>query len=444
MKRSHRLLQGLSAAVLAVAGLPAHAAGDQDTPQDHDLKLQATYVWQHKDAVRSPYASPNSLLAAPERSYSFSGTAAFGARVWPGGEVYANAEVGQGVPLSGLTGLAGFTNGEIARTSGPKPKLYLARLFLRQSWNLGGESEFRPSDFNQLAGTVDRRRVVLTAGVLSVIDLFDQNGYNHDPRTQFLNWALFTHGAYDFAADARGYTRGAAVEYFHDDWVLRAGRFMQPREPNQQALDTRLLRHYGDQVELEHAHRLGDREGRLRVLAYRNRTVMARYDDAIALARQTGGVPDITQVRNGPQTRTGFGLSLEQSLHEHLGLFARAMRTSGQTETYAFTEIDRSAAMGLLARGEAWGREGDTAGVGVARNQLSAARRSYLEQGGISYFIGDGALRYRPEQITEAFYSVAVSRSLWVTLDGQYIRNPAYNADRGPVRVASVRFHAEF
>jgi len=432
---------------MAVAS-PAHA--DEGAEEGWSVHGQATHVWQLKSVMAAPYSGTNSLGGPRELSHSFTATLALAWRPWSGTELYANPEVAAGVPLSNLTGLGGFSNGEMARSTGPTLKLYRARLFGRQTWNLAGDdgqasaSEAVESDFNQLAGQVAKRRIVLTVGNLSVADLFDDNAYSHDPRSQFLNWSLMSMGAYDFAADARGYSSGVALEWFHDDWALRAGRFALPREPNQQALDPKLLQHFGDQVELEHSHRIGGQAGKLRLLVFHDRTVLARFDDALALARRTGGVPDITLVRTRVQDKWGYGLGLEQQIAPHIGLFARWSAADGQTETDAFTEIDRSLSGGLLLDGAAWQRAGDSLGLGLARNQLSAARRNYLAAGGISFFIGDGALRYRPEQVMEAFYNLQLVKGVTLSLNGQRIVNPGYNADRGPANFIATRLHAEF
>lgn len=431
-------------AAFACGAQPALAGADTQDAETWNAKFQATYVWQDKRPFAAAYSGTNSLRPGQEKSYSFTATAALGLRPWEGGELYFNPEVAQGVPLSGLTGLGGFTNGEIARSSGPILKLYRARLFLRQTWGQSGEREAVESDANQLAGSVAKRRWVLTAGNISVLDVFDGNAYSHDPRTQFLNWSLMTHGAYDFAADARGYTWGAALEWYHDDWVVRAGRFLQPKEPNQQALDARILRHYGDQIELEHAHRLGDQPGKLRLLAFRNRARMSRFQDALDLAARTGALPSIDDVRHGEQIKRGFGLNVEQAVSDDVGVFGRASWADGKTETYAYTEIDRSISGGVVVKGGAWGRAQDSAGFAMARNGLSKVRREYLAAGGLGFFIGDGRLNYRPEVVLETFYSLNLTRQTWLTLDWQHIRNPAYNADRGRVNVASVRLHAEF
>ena len=422
------------------------ALGMAQTPDEEqwNAKFQATYVWQKKAALSAPYSGQNSLRAVSEKSYSFTASAAFGVRPWSGGEMYFNPEVAQGIPLSGLTGLGGFTTGEIARTAGASPVFYRARLFLRQTWGFGGGTEAVDSDANQLAGKVDRRRLVLTLGNLSVMDLFDDNAYSHDPRTQFLNWSLMTHGAYDYAADARGYSNGIALEYFHDDWAFRFGRFMQPLLPNQLRLNHALGRSYGDQFEIERAHTIGGQPGKLRVLVYRNVAAMSRFSDALAQAASTGAVPDINQVRFGSQSRRGIGINAEQAVTGDIGVFGRAMWSDGKTETYAFTEIDTSASAGVLVKGGTWGRAQDTLGVAIARNGLSMARRNYLAAGGLGFFIGDGRLNYRPETIVEAFYSIAAAKGAWLTFDWQHIRNPAYNADRGPANVGTIRLHAEF
>ena len=441
--------QGL-AALMLLSAAPAAWADEPNAEEAWQFKGQATYIRQRQSSLRAAYSGPNSLGTASAYSYSFTATLGLGWRPWAGAEMYGNIEGAQGLPLSDLTGLGGFSNGEMARSSGPTLALYRARLFGRQTWALAGdngqpaETDAVESDFNQLAGRVAKRRIVLTVGNLAVSDLFDDNAYSHDARTQFINWSLISQGAYDFAADARGYTSGVALEWFHDDWALRAGRFALPLEPNQQALDVQLFKRFGDQLELEHGHLLAGLPGRLRLTLFRDRARMARFDDALALARQTGGAPDINQVRNQVQDKWGYGLGLEQAVARNVGVFARWSRADGATETDAFTEIDRSLSAGVLIDGAAWGRVGDSLGLGGANNELSRARRNYLAAGGISFFIGDGALRYRPERVVEVFYNLQVVKGVTLSLNGQRIVNPAYNADRGPVNFLATRLHLEF
>ena len=349
----------------------------------------------------------------------------------------------QSVPLSTLHGLGGLTNAEQQKTSGPNPKFYKARLFLRQTFGLGGGQDAVESGPNQLAGMVDRKRVVVTVGNLGLIDIFDNNAYAHDPRTQFVNWTFLTHGAFDYAADARGYSNGAAVEYYHDEWAVRAARFMVPRQSNGLALDLNIGKHYGDQVELERGHTLGDQAGKVRLLAFRNRAVMGSYADSIAYAQVNGGVPDVGNVRK-ENMKYGFGLSLEQSLRSDVGVFARASWADGKTETYSFTEIENSVSAGVAVKGDSWGRPNDTFGLAAAQNGLNKDHRNYLSLGGLGAFIGDGKLNYRPERIVEGYYNIKVFKSSSVMLGYQRISNPAYNADRGPVSVATLRLRTEF
>lgn len=445
--RARRCLYCLSrgALALAAAGAVVHAAAARADDDDGKVgeerwnaHFETTYVRQQKPAFPAKYSGPNSLTTQSESSYSFTATAFFGVRLWPGGEFYFNPEAAQGKPLSGLVGLGGFTNGELARVTGETLKVYRARLFLRQTFGLGGGTERLEDDANQLAGTVDRRRVVVTAGNFSVLDIFDENAYSHDPRTQFLNWSLYTNGAFDYAADARGYTWGLTIEYLDDGWGVRAGRFIQPKEPNGLELDPRIMSFFGDVIEAERSYRINDQPGKVRLLVYRNRANMAAYADAIAAAEGTGAPPAFDGVRR-TQTKSGAGINFEQALASDVGIFGRAGFNDGKTETYAFTEIDQTLSGGTYLRGARWGRPDDTVGIGFARNGISAQHRQYLALGGLGFFLGDGRLNYGNELVFETFYNVQVARALQITLDYQHIENPGYNRDRGPVNVYSVR-----
>jgi len=441
----HRSLLGL----LAV-GLTSVAWAEPELPPEQEnwtARFQTTYIWQKKPSFNASYSGTNSLPAMGEKSYTFTATAHLGFRPWENGELYFNPEVTQGVPFGNLTGVGGFYNGEITRTAGTSPKVYRQRLFLRQTWNLGGEREKVEADLNQMAGLVDKNRVVLTAGNFSTLDIFDDNAYAKDPRSQFMNWGNMTYAAYDYAADARGFGWGFALEWYRDDgWVFRLGRMTGPKEPNMLPVDRAIGKHYGDQVEVERPHELFGQPGKVRVLAWRNRANLASYKDALDYLRANpGGDPEtILQVRNGEKIKYGLGVNVEQAINEDLGVFLRAMKADGRTETYAFTEVDGSLSTGLALKGAKWGRADDTVGVAFLRNTLSRDRRQFLEAGGMSFFIGDGALNYRPETIFEAYYSLAVAKSASVTLDYQHYRNPGYNADRGPVDIFGVRLHGEF
>lgn len=438
-------LLGAIASPQALAQSPAPTETDRpsDAAPNFDARFQATYIWQRKPAFRAAYSGPNSLSTDAEKSYTFSATAYLGMRLGPGTELYADPEVIQGVALSNLLGLGSPTNGEIQKVAGPNPKLYLPRLFVRQTWGLGGGSEAVEGGQNQFAGSRDKRRLVLTLGKFAVTDVFDANAYSHDARSQFMTWASLAQGPYDFVADSQGYTWGASLEYIHDDWALRVGRFVAAQESNGQSLNFAIGRYHGDQIEVEHAHRLGGRPGVIRALFWNNREFMGRFADAIDFARRNGGVPDVANVR-APHSKHGYGLHFEQALTDDIGAFVRYGWGDGQTETYSFEEVERSAQAGLSIKGASWGRGGDTVGLLALRNGLSAIHQRYLAQGGLGFFIGDGRLNYRPEQIAEAYYSYKLCPQAWLSADYQHIVNPAYNADRGPVNVYGLRLHAEF
>ncbi|WP_198970368.1 carbohydrate porin [Xylophilus sp. ASV27] len=442
---------GLRIATALLLGLcgtarAAEAAAAEPGPEPWNLHAQATYVWQIKPSFPAAYSGPDSLSPERARSYSFTSTAFMGLRLGPATEAYFNPEVVQGLPLSNLTGLGGPTNGELQKAAGSSPTFYRARLFLRHTWGLGGGTEQVESDANQLAGAYDKRRLTLTAGNFALTDVFDNSLHASDARTQFLNWSFLTHGAYDYAADSRGYTWGAALDYRHgDDWSLRAGRFLQPKQSNGLPLDRRIFSHYGDQVELERRYTVGGREGSLRLLGFHNVAVMAGFDDALAYARQNGGTPELAPVRKR-RSKYGAGVHLEQQVADGVGVFLRASANDGRSEPYAFTSIDRAFSAGATFEGARWGRPLDALGLAAAVNGLSSAHRAYLAAGGTDFFVGDGRLRYRTENIFEGYYRIGfgLGRSDAALSFGlQLIHNPGYNADRGPVKIGTVRLHVE-
>lgn len=420
--------------------MPSQAQGSEE--QQRDAKFQSTYIWQDKPGFRANYSGPNSLSAERERSYTWTVTAYLGWRPWTNGELYFNPEGIQGRPLSNVTGLGGLSNGELQKSAGPDMRFYRARLFYRHTVNLGGERQQVESDQNQLGGSVDARRFVLTAGNLSVTDMFGVSEITGDARTQFLNWASLDHGHYDYAADARSFSWGAAGELYWDHWTLRAGRFLQPKTSNGLPLDYRIFKRYGDQVEIERRHTFNGQPGQIAAFVFRNVASMASFRDAIAAAAP-GQAPALDNVRR-PQTKVGFGASIEQSLTSDVRVIARAGMHDGKTESYAFTEIDRSLYLAASVKGNRWGRAADHVGFALARNGLSAEHREYLGRGGLGFFLGDGSINYSPEQIIEAYYSWSPARNLAITLDWQHISSPGYNRDRGPVGIGSLRLHYEF
>ncbi len=424
--------------------VPGPALGTVTASPWWSAGFQSTYILQRKAGFSAPYTGPNSLTTEAETGYTLTATLFLGVRPWEGAEAFFNPETIQSQSISHLSGLGGLSNGENQKGGGPTPTLYRARAFVRQTIALGGEISNAEAGPNQFGGPAASRRLVMTAGNFSWADVFDGNACSHDPRTQFLNWALMSYGAFDYAADVRGYTWGIALEYYREDWVLRAGRFALPVESNGLALDLHVLSHYGDTVEIEHDHTLLGMPGKLRAAGFRNHARTGSFRDALQHSATSGGVPDVGDVRRD-QSKYGVGVSLEQAVLSDVALFARYSRSDGRTETYTYAEIERSLAVGVSVKGRRWRREGDTLGVAFVANGLSDAHRDYLVAGGVGFLIGDGRLEhYRPEQILEAYYSFNAFRGLWVSIDGQRIANPAYNADRGPVNVIGTRFHVEY
>jgi len=428
------------ALVLVLLALGSIAALADEPP--FEWHAQATYVRQWKPAFNSPYEAANSLRGRREASYTFTSTLYLGARLPGGTELYFNPEAVQTIAFSGLHGLGGFANGEFQRGGAGALKVYRARLFLRHAWNLSGEIEEQASEANQVRTSYSAEGVVLTAGNISVLDVFDALDYSRDPRTQFMNWSSLTYGAWDYPADARGYTSGVALEYLGPRWQVRAGRFLVPVESNGLRLDTRIGRRFGDVAELEIPYALAGRPAIVRLLAFRNRVEAGAFGDAIALGAATGTAPDLAPVRHA-QSKRGLGVGTQVELTPAVGVYARAGWNDGKTETFMFTEIDRSIAAGLLAKGEAWGRGGDSAGIATYVNGLSRPHRDYLAAGGLAFFLGDGRLRYGEERIVEAFYSWGLSKHAWLSLGLQRIAHPGYNRDRGPAGFLGFRLHAE-
>jgi len=250
-------------------------------------------------------------------------------------------------------------------------------------------------------------------------------------------------GAFDYAADAWGYSYGIAGEWTQGLWTLRAGLFDLSRVPN----TTRLVRGFGQYelvVEGEERHSWWGRGGKLKLLAFLNRGRMGSYNDAVNLALSTHTAPDMALVRK-PASRPGFIVNLEQAIDDDLGLFLRASLNDGSKEAFEFTEINRSLAAGLSLKGRAWNRGEDTVGVALVVNGMSDSARRYFADGGLGILIGDGQLpHYGPEEIIEAYYSAKLTSWLGAGADYQWIDNPAYNRDRGPVSVLGARLHAEF
>ena len=406
-----------------------------------NIHAQTTFVSQYAFPFSAPYSGPNSLTPNQGRE-TWDVTFYAGFRLWEGAELWINPEIDQGFGLSNTLGTAGFTSGEAYKLGFPYPYARVPRAFIRQTIDLGGESQKVDASINQFAGSQTSNRVVLTVGKISVADIFDNNRYAHDPRGDFLNWSIIDTGTFDYAADAWGYTYGATAEWYHGPWTVRGGLFDLSIVPNSTDLDARFSQ-FQWVGEIEHRHQLWGRDGKVAVTGFLTRGRMGRFDDAIQLALATGGSADISAVRQYA-SRTGVSANVEQQISDDLGIFARAGWADGNREPYEFTDIDRTVAGGLQLTGKRWGRPDDTIGVAGVVNGISSVHQAFLNAGGLGILVGDGMLpHYGPEQIIEAYYSLPVYT--WrVTLDYQFIENLGYNRDRGPASVIATRLRTQF
>ncbi len=405
---------------------------------------QSTLVEQYHPAFTSPYTGPESLNPGSRGDETIDVTLFAGFRPWLGAEIWLNPEMDQGFGLSNTVGVAGYPSAEAYKIGEAYPYYRMQRGFLRQTIDLGGEVQNVEPDQNQLGGTVTSNRIVVTAGKYSVVDIFDTNKYAHDPRGDFLNWSIDDNGAFDYAADAWGYTYGAAAEWYQDWWAVRAGVFDGSVTPNNIKLDNRLLSQFQLVSELEERHDLWSQPGKLKVLAWLTRARLGLYSAATTDAIAAEQVADIVTTRDY-RSKWGLGLNLEQQLAADIGLFARAGVTSADVEAYDFTDISQSLSGGLSIGGNRWQRPDDTVGIAFALNNLSRQGQRFLNAGGLGILVGDGILPQPGlEEIFESYYSLAALPHVHITADYQFIGNPAYNRDRGPVSVLGVRLHAQF
>jgi high affinity Mn2+ porin len=409
--------------ILLVGGaLSCLAQSSDDASGRWSFHFQSTSIGQHHGEFPSLYEGTNSLPAHDENRVSLTATAFIEFRVNSWADLVVNPEVAGGRGFGQVTGIAGFPNGEIPRVSSATPTPYIARAFLRNTWKFS-----------------DGRKLTLITGKFALTDYFDNNTYSHDPRKQFMNWSLMYNGAWDYPADTRGYTAGSLQELTMQHWSLRAATVLEPTEANGPTLDTRVAKNRGEVVEGESRYQLGGHDGAFRVLGFLNRERAGTFRDAL----QQTGTPDLGPTRRPGTKKYGFGLNVEQAITADLGVFARYGWSDGKTEAWAFTEIDRSVSGGVSLKGTLWKRAGDNIGVAAVRNYLSGDDRRFLGTGGLGFIIGDGRLNYRPETIEEAYYAWRATKQWTFTLDYQRIANPAYNHDRGPVSVGTLRVHWE-
>ena len=447
LARPFACLPFLTAGALLGAATPARAADAPAPPADplgarFAIHGQATYVEQETGSFNAPYAGANSLSPGSGKE-SVDVTLALGARLWSGAEIWLTPEIDQGFGLNNTLGVAGFPSGAAYKVGRNYPYLRLPRAFIRETVNLGEPDEAVDAAANQLASSHSHNRWIFTVGKFAVTDVFDTNQYAHDPRSDFFNWAAIDSATFDYAADAWGYTVGAAAELYRGAWTLRGGLFDLSNIPNSEHLEPG-GHEFQIILEAERRHDLLGQPGKALITAFLSRARMGLLDEAVARARSTGTPVDIAAVRQY-RGRVGMSFSFEQQLAADMGLFARGGVAGGNVETYEFTDIDRTVAIGLSLKGTRWTRARDTVGVAAIVNGISAARERYLDAGGLGVLIGDGQLpRPGPEQILETYYSAAVVSQSFLTLDYQRVVNPGYNRDRGPASIFALRVHAQF
>jgi high affinity Mn2+ porin len=420
--------------------------------QDHPLladsgwsyHFQFTGILQGHPSFQSPYSGQNSLQGHSENAFSATSTIDFGRKLWPGASIYFDPEMAGGKGMSSTLGVAGFPNGETFRIGDPQPTVYIARIYFQQYIDLDKDHfEELDDDANQVRQRVSTSRLSLNFGKFGLSDFFDDNSVSHDPRSDFMNWALMNNGAYDYAANTRGYTYAFVAEYIKPGWTLRFGTALEPSHSNGDTLDFNYFRTNSENLEWEKTYSLASKKGVLRFLVYYNTSKAPNYNQVVA--EKLNGTDTSMDVIYGTRyggKKIGLGLNAEQEISPFTKGFMRLGWNDGQTATWAFAEIDNTGSAGLRFMGEKWNRPDDNIGLALLSNGISDAHRNFLNAGGYGFMIGDGKLpHYTRENILEVFYQILIRKNLWGTLDYQFIGHPAYNRDRGPVNVFAARVH---
>jgi high affinity Mn2+ porin len=427
-----------------IAGLAANAQDDNPAASERwSVYFQSTAIGQVHPGFDALYSGVQSLPDYAEKRVSLTGTIFADFRAGDFVDIVVNPEIAGGRGFGYVSGIAGFTNGEIPRVAGATPTPYIARAYLRAVAPLGGSTQTVEAGPNRLGGTQKSSRLTFVMGKFAISDFFDNNAYSHDPRSQFMNWALMSNGAWDYPADVRGYTAGAVIDLTVGAWSARWATVMEPTYANGPTLDTHLLKNRGMVWEAEHRHAVAKHPGAVRLLGFLNREHAGTYLAAIHAAETSGAIPTLDASRRDGTEKYGFGINFDQELAPDLGVFGRYSWSDGKTEAWAFTQIDRSVSGGVSIGGRYWGRPSHHFGAAFVRDYLSGDQRSFLGLGGLGFIIGDGRLNYTPESIFETYYSVPVRYGFTATGDYQHVNSPAYNRDRGPVSVYSLRIHWE-
>jgi len=413
------------------------------------ISAQANVIFQWHPSFHARYTGTNSMTPEAQSATTHVVTLYTGWTVTPTTELFADFEYATGGGVGRAFGLAGYTNLDSVRTvSGAQLSTtpYLARLMVRQIVPLSSETTDEERDEFHLATKVPVRRLEFRVGKFDLADFFDLNTWGQDSHLQFLNWTVDNNGAFDYAANTRGYTDGAIVEYYDHWFAARFAVTMEPKQANGINLDADIARARSENLELQASGKLlAHRAGTVRVLSYVNEADMGNYKEAIAAFEDhETATPNIIDTRRQGRHRYGFGLNFEQSITDDVGVFGRLGWSDGHNESWAYTEDDRELELGGFSMGAPWHRKNDRAGAAFVANGITADHQHYLALGGLGFLLGDGALTYGPEKIFEAFYTAHVWRGFFVSADIQHVNNPGYNQARGPVTVPGLRLHVDF
>jgi high affinity Mn2+ porin len=427
--------------------------------QNWNWHVQNTDIVQGYPSFPADYTNPglNSLPTGGEVRETVSVDLMAGVRLWQGAEAHVDGLMWQGFGLNNTTGLEAYPSGEAYRAGTKVPNGMIARLFIRQTIGFGGDQEDVADDELHLAGKQDVSRLTFTLGRMSAADIFDQNTYANTPRTQFMNWALVNNEAWDYAADDVGYSTGLAVELNQPEWTLRYGLFQIPKIANNLTGDDAFLKWPHDSsaeyapilnawamvTEFERRYTFDNHPGVIRLLAFLNRADMFSYGEAIPLLQANGPGADLTAAR-AYRLKYGFGLNWEEEISKNVGLFSRLGWNDGKEQGWMFTDVAYTGTLGLSVKGEPWNRPDDTFGLAGVMNGIRDVEQEFFAAGGTGILAGDGALNYGWEETLETYYDFQVCKYVNFSLDYQFINNPAFNRDRGPVSVFGARLHWEF
>ncbi|SPF32874.1 Carbohydrate-selective porin OprB [Syntrophobacter sp. SbD1] len=412
------------------------------------LGAQYNVIYQDMPPFHSPYEGQNSLSFRNGLGEQVTQTYGvyFGSQLAPGLQAYADGEFFQGNGISDGLGLAGYVNGDVIRAgSSNLPKIpYLAKLYLRYYYPLSGEAEKLERCMDQLPGEQPVSRWEIKIGKLAATDDFDLNRYANNNRAQFFNYDFLYNTAWDYAADTRGYSYGIVTSLFPPRWRVAFGVYMEPDTANGADFDFIDLEELGYNLEL--TWKPNDAGTVVRLLSYFNEGRLGSYDAALTLGRTTSTVPDLLLVEQSGGTKYGFGLNFEQPMADdgETGIFGRIGWNDGNHESWSYVESDRHASFGAQVSGIHWTRPDDRLGVAYGVNGLSDPHKNYLEAGGIGILLGDGKLNYGLEQALELYYRIQVCRYVQISPDFQFIQDPGYNRDRGPVEVYGLRLRVSF